>query len=115
MAPYDDIKARESDSRHSEHPIDIHQNGKESRGLRGFVANEDSIPKGYYYSPYFLGSMFAIGMGLLAGVAGFAYAAPILLVIDGDIGPSPYLTWVAIVYTLCVAVGLTLVGRLSDM
>jgi len=59
--------------------------------------------------------MFAIGMGLLAGVAGFAYAAPILGVIDADIGPSPYLTWVAIVYTLCVAVGLTLVGRLSDL
>lgn len=83
--------------------------------LFGFVANEETIPRGYYYSAYFLGSMFAIGMGLLGGVAGFAYAAPILGTINADIGPSPYLIWVAYSYTLCVAVGLTLVGRLSDI
>lgn len=84
-------------------------------GVHGFTADETTLPKGYFYSPYFLGSLFAIGMGLWAGVAGFAYAAPILGVINADIGPSPYLSWVAIVYTLCVAVGLTLVGRLTDL
>lgn len=83
--------------------------------LHGFMADATSMPAGYYRSPYLIGSFFAIGMGLLAGVAGFGYAAPILGVINADIGPSPYLTWVAIVYTLCVAVGLTLVGRLSDL
>jgi MFS family permease len=48
-------------------------------------------------------------------VAGFALAAPILGVINADIGPSPYLTWVALAYTLPVAIGLLLVGRLSDL
>jgi hypothetical protein len=31
--------------------------------------------------------MTAIGLGLLAGVAGFGYAAPILGTINADIGP----------------------------
>ncbi|KPI36578.1 putative MFS-type transporter YusP [Cyphellophora attinorum] len=87
----------------------------ENNGLHGFTGDADHTSKQYYFSLYFIGSFCAIGMGLLAGVAGFGYAAPILGVIDADIGPSPYLTWVAIVYTLCVAVGLTLVGRLTDL
>lgn len=48
-------------------------------------------------------------------MAGFALAAPILGVINADIGPSPYLTWVALAYTLPVAIGLLLIGRLSDI
>jgi hypothetical protein len=39
--------------------------------------------------------MFAIGMGLLAFVADFAYSDPILLVIGADIGLSPHFTLVA--------------------
>lgn len=86
-----------------------------TRILHGFAATADSTPASYYLSFYFIGSFSAIGLGLLAGTAGFGYAAPILGVINADIGPSPYLSWVAITYTLCVAVGLTLVGRLTDL
>lgn len=49
------------------------------------------------------------------GVGGFALAAAILNVINADIGPSAYITWVALSYTLTVSIGLLLVGRLSDM
>jgi MFS family permease len=42
-------------------------------------------------------------------------AAPILGVINADIGPSPYLIWVAFAYTLPVSIGLLLIGRLSDL
>ncbi|KIX91952.1 uncharacterized protein Z520_12341 [Fonsecaea multimorphosa CBS 102226] len=91
------------------------QNVANEKQLHGFMATTDTVPPGYYRSTYFLGSLFAIGMGLGAGVAGFGLAAPILSVIDADIGPSPYLTWVSIAYTLCTAVGSTLIGRLSDI
>ncbi len=49
------------------------------------------------------------------GVGGFALAAAILTVINEDIGPSPYLIWVALSYTMTVSIGLLLVGRLSDL
>ena len=42
-------------------------------------------------------------------------AAPILGVINADIGPDPNYVWIALGYTVPLAVGLTLVGRLSDL
>lgn len=44
-------------------------------------------PPGYFRSRFFVGTMAAIGLGLMAGVAGFGYAAPILGIINADIGP----------------------------
>ncbi len=38
-----------------------------------------------------------------------------MTVINADIGPSPYLLWVALSYTMTVSIGLLLVGRLSDL
>src|ERR1700761_7953247 len=61
---------------------------------------DDELPPGYFKSSFFLGSMLAIGLGLLAGVAGFGYAAPILGLINEDVGPDPNIVWVALVYTL---------------
>jgi len=52
-----------------------------------FDADENSLPPGYFRSSFFLGTMTAIGLGLMAGVAGFGYAAPILSIINDDIGP----------------------------
>jgi hypothetical protein len=83
--------------------------------LHGFQTDETSLPKGYYRSSFFVGTMFATGLGLSAGVGGFALAAPELGVINADIGPDANITWVSLVYTLTLAVGLLLVGRLSDL
>lgn len=52
-----------------------------------FEADEASLPPGYFTSKFFVGSMAGIGLGLMAGVASFGYAAPILGVINADIGP----------------------------
>lgn len=52
-----------------------------------FEVEEDELPPGYFTSPFFIGSMTGIGLGLMAGVAGFGYAAPILTIINNDIGP----------------------------
>jgi hypothetical protein len=71
------------------------------------------LPKGYFRSVYFWGSLIAIGTSVMSGVGGFSFIAPILSFIDADIGPSPDLTWVALTYTLTGAIGLMIVGRLS--
>lgn len=52
-----------------------------------FEVDEESLPPGYFKTPFFLGTMTAIGLGLMAGVAGYGYAAPILSIINADIGP----------------------------
>jgi len=48
-------------------------------------------------------------------VGGFGLAAPLLGIINKDIGPDPNYVWVGLVYTLTSAIGQALVGRLSDL
>lgn len=81
----------------------------------GFTADEATLSSGYFYSPSFIGTMAATGLGLAAAVGGFGLAAPNLTLINNDIGPDPNIPWVSLVYTLTLAVGLLLVGRLSDL
>ncbi|ROT39633.1 MFS general substrate transporter [Sodiomyces alkalinus F11] len=88
---------------------------KSSTDSNQFVTDEDSLPEGYFKSRFFIGTMLGIGLGLMAGVAGFGFAAPILGIINADIGPDPNIVWVALVYTLTSAVTLTIIGRLSDI
>ncbi|RDW72199.1 MFS general substrate transporter-28 [Coleophoma crateriformis] len=109
-----DITATEVEHAPSTSPVSA-KSIEENDALHGFQAEESSLPKGYYRSSFFIGTMFATGLGLAAGVGGFALAAPNLGVINADIGPDANLAWVALVYTLTLAVGLLLVGRLSDL
>lgn len=41
--------------------------------------------------------------------------APLLEIINKDIGPNPNYTWVALVYILTLGLGQLLVGRMSDI
>ena len=52
-----------------------------------FEVDEEALPPGYFRSKFFVGTMMGIGLGLCAGVAAFGYAAPILSLINADIGP----------------------------
>ena len=83
--------------------------------LHGFVTDLDKLPNGYYRSSFFVGTMFAVGIGLSAAVGGFGLAAPALALINSEIGPDPNISWVSFVYTLTLSIGLLLVGRLSDL
>jgi MFS family permease len=58
--------------------------------------------------------MFAIGMTLSSGVAEFSFIAPLLGIVNADFGHSPDISWVTLTYTLTGAVGLMVVGRLTD-
>lgn len=81
----------------------------------GYAGDADEMPKGYFYSAYFLGSMAAVGMSLLGSVGGYALAAPILGTINADIGPDKNIAWVPLMFPVGLAVGQTLLGRLSDI
>lgn len=70
----------------------------------------DELPKGYYYSPRFIGTFLAVSINLMASTGGFAIIAPVVETINRDIGPGP-VVWVSLIYTLMLAVGLTLVGQ----
>jgi hypothetical protein len=43
----------------------------DSSEITGFRADESTLPKGYFLSRFFVGSMMATGLGLLAGTAAF--------------------------------------------
>jgi MFS family permease len=80
-----------------------------------FTVDQDEIPKGYFLSANFIGSMFAIGANLGSGTGAFTLIAPILSFVNADIGPDPNLTWVALAYLLTSSIGLAFVGRLTDI
>ncbi|KAF2420731.1 MFS general substrate transporter [Tothia fuscella] len=84
-------------------------------GIVGFEVNGDELPPGYFRSKFFLGSMAAICVSLWGGVSAFAFAAPILSVINEDIGPDPAYTWIALIYNVTIAVIIAPLGRLSDI
>jgi hypothetical protein len=81
----------------------------------GFAGDAADMPRGYFYSAYFLGSMAAVGMSLLGSVGGYALAAPILGTINADIGPNKNIAWVPLMFPVGLAIGQTLLGRLSDI
>jgi MFS family permease len=107
----------------------------DSDGVFGFETSAESLPKGYFYSKFFLGSMLATGLGLWCGVSAFVstslyttrplispclislkgYAAPILGQINQDLGPDSRYTWISLVYNAVLAVCLGPIGRLSDI
>ena len=82
---------------------------------RDFTVNDADIPVGYFRSFNFLGSMFAIGLSFGCGVGGFTLAAPILTIINNDIGPDANIIWVSLSYLLTTSIGLIIVGRVSDI
>ncbi|KAF2112623.1 fungal trichothecene efflux pump [Lophiotrema nucula] len=77
--------------------------------------NSDQIPKEYWYSWRFLGSMFAVGLAFMGGIGGIALISPVLADINAEIGPSPNINWVPLVNLCAGAVFFLLVGQLSDI
>ncbi|CAK7222137.1 hypothetical protein SBRCBS47491_004767 [Sporothrix bragantina] len=97
-------------------PGDVEYNEyRQQAGVAHVAAGDiDEVPKNYYYSARFIGSGFAIAINLLASTGGFAMVAPILGDIAADIGPGSII-WLSLVYTMMLAIGLTLVGQMSDV
>lgn len=54
-----------------ERPMKPHALDSSDEEAIGFETDLDSLPKGYYTSRFFIGSMLATGIGLWAGVSAF--------------------------------------------
>ncbi|KXJ90089.1 fungal trichothecene efflux pump [Microdochium bolleyi] len=93
----------------------VHSEAGTTGEIIGFETDLSELPAGYYTSKFFVGSMFAVGVSLTAGVAAFGFAAPLLTIINNDLGPDPMFIWVSLVYNVTLAIALVLVGRLSDI
>ncbi|KAF2015910.1 siderophore iron transporter [Aaosphaeria arxii CBS 175.79] len=83
--------------------------------IHGFEVDYAALPKGYYTSRFFVGTFFATGLAIICGTGAFGFAAPILGVINADIGPDDRYVWISLVYNAVLAVFLSPVGRLSDI
>jgi hypothetical protein len=55
-----------SHSEHVEQASSSHDgSGNIGTDAHGFAAEAEELPKGYYYSPYFVGTTVAIGLNLM--------------------------------------------------
>lgn len=70
---------------HDDQKVAVNLQAEEVKG-RDFTTEISNLPKGYFRSLTFLGSMLAIGMSFSCGVGGFSFAAPVLAYINADIG-----------------------------
>ncbi|KAL1909663.1 hypothetical protein Sste5344_004511 [Sporothrix stenoceras] len=73
------------------------------------------LPKGYYRSKNFIGTLIALCLALTSCYFGFVMPANVLGIINEDIGPNPNYVWVSMIWNLTQAVAFVLVGRLSDL
>ncbi|KAF2836149.1 fungal trichothecene efflux pump [Patellaria atrata CBS 101060] len=75
----------------------------------------NEMPKGYYTSVSFIGTVIAVCTGSICAYLGWVLPANTLALINADIGPSENMGWVSTVWVLGSAIGFLLVGRLSDI
>ncbi|TKA69436.1 hypothetical protein B0A49_03776, partial [Cryomyces minteri] len=73
------------------------------------------LPKHYYLSPGFIGTVVALCLGNISNYLGWIMPSNSLLLINESIGPSSNIGWVALSYTLGLSVAFLIVGRLSDI
>ncbi|KAF2263053.1 fungal trichothecene efflux pump [Lojkania enalia] len=90
----------------------LHHDHVAAEALGGHTS---SLPKGYYRSLNFFGTVIATCLAQISGYLGWVLPSNTLALINAAIGPSPNIIWVSISWTAGFAVGFTLVGRLSDI
>lgn len=112
------LGTHKTDVAHNENVSESNANTLEhtlAHDIHGFEIDSAALPKGYYRSRFFLGTFLATGLAIICGTAAFGFAAPLLGVINADIGPDARYTWISLVYNAVLAVFLSPVGRLSDI
>ncbi|KAI0509092.1 fungal trichothecene efflux pump [Xylaria bambusicola] len=103
-------------------PFDFDSSSRDSQRVRDddavSVRKEalgDDLPKGYFYSPRFLGALAGFCLSSISAYIFLLFPTNILTYINADIGPSPYISWVNIGRTLALSFTYTILGRLSDL
>ncbi|KAL3486870.1 fungal trichothecene efflux pump [Aspergillus germanicus] len=108
----------------------IESGGSDAHGPRAVVHTDGTVdyidadaiggemqdmPKGYFRSLPFLGTVLAQCLGSIVAYMGWVLPANTLTLINAELGNSPNINWVATVWTLSSCVGFLLIGRLSDI
>ncbi|KFH46505.1 putative MFS-type transporter -like protein [Hapsidospora chrysogenum ATCC 11550] len=75
----------------------------------------NGMPKGYYTSPQFIGTVAAQCFASICAYLGWVLPANTLPLINADIGNSTQINWAATIWTMGTSIGFLLVGRLSDL
>lgn len=75
----------------------------------------DKLPREYFYSVKFIGCMVGFCLSAISAYIFLLMPTNVLIYINADIGPSPYLAWVNIARTLALSFTYTILGRLSDL
>ncbi|KAK6438554.1 hypothetical protein LTR95_005248 [Oleoguttula sp. CCFEE 5521] len=73
------------------------------------------LPPNYWRSPGFIGTVAALCFGNISNYLSFVLPANSLALINETLGPSNNISWVSLAYTLGLAVGFLIVGRMSDI
>ena len=81
---------------------------------KALTAELDTLPKGYYLSPRFLGTFGGIAFNLAATYFAFQAAAGCLVQIDAEIGPSDNVYLISVVWIMSQSISILLFGRNSD-
>jgi hypothetical protein len=69
--------------------------GYDSEDIKGrdFTIASDELPKGYFTSMKFIGSLCAVALTFACGQGGFSLVAPVIPLINADIGPNANIAW----------------------
>ncbi|KAK6404337.1 hypothetical protein LTR95_018875, partial [Oleoguttula sp. CCFEE 5521] len=70
------------------------------------------LPPNYWRSPGFIGTVAALCFGNISNYLSFVLPANSLALINETLGPSNNISWVSLAYTLGLAVGFLIVGRI---
>jgi hypothetical protein len=109
----EDTTTSQAQQAHQAHQIEA-LNAELIKG-RDFTKPQEEVPPGYWHSVRFIGTVSAIVLAMSCGQGGFSLIAPVLGLINEDIGPDGNVIWVALVYLLTTSIGLVLVGRITDI
>ncbi|KAH8662156.1 fungal trichothecene efflux pump [Xylariales sp. PMI_506] len=75
----------------------------------------EGMPKGYFRSPQFIGTVVAQCLANVCAYLGFVLPSNVLSIINQELGPSTAINWVSTLWTLGSCIGFLLVGRISDI
>ncbi|CAK7200156.1 hypothetical protein SEUCBS139899_002846 [Sporothrix eucalyptigena] len=95
-----------------QHRLDNLADDIDPRAIGGTL---ETMPKGYYYTPTFIGTFLGCMFSSMALFAGYTMPFNIVTIIDADIGPSNSYIWIPLVYTVTGSITYTVAGRMSDI
>ncbi|CAG8975243.1 hypothetical protein HYALB_00011943 [Hymenoscyphus albidus] len=112
-----DLEHREQTNRHSEAAIDaaLHHDEVAPEAIGGIYGE---MPKGYFKSKDFIGTLIATCLAQISGYLGWVLPANTISLIDAALsngGSKLNISWLALSWTMGFTIGLSLVGRLSDI